>query len=75
MERSIPEGFGTTSLGGRRAVSLRKTILEPPKTGGSPGNFFVDQDKSSYQDGSNKNKIGKGRERLRGGERDKLGAR
>ena len=58
-DRSIPEGVGTTSLGARRAVSLRKYFLKPPKTGRSPGDFFVDQDKNSYQDGSNKKKLGR----------------
>ena len=58
-DRSIPEGVGTTSLGARRAVSLRKRFLKPPKTGGSPDGFFVDQDKNSSQDGSNKKKLGR----------------
>ena len=59
MDSSIPEGFGTTSLGDRRAVSLRKLFLKPPQTGGRPGDFFVDQDKNSYQDGSSKEKLGR----------------
>ena len=54
MDRSIPEGVGTKSLGAIRAVSWRKLFLDPPQTGGSPGNFFVDQYKNSYQDGSHK---------------------
>ena len=59
MDSSIPEGFGTTSLGARHAVSLRKFFLKPPQTGGCPGDFFVDQDKNSYQDVSNKKKLGR----------------
>ena len=34
--------------------------MKPPQTGGSPGDFFVDQDKNSYQDGSHKKTLGRG---------------
>ena len=59
MDRSIPEGVLTTSFGARGGVSWKKKKLKPPQTGGSPGDFFVNQDKSRYQDGSHKKKLGR----------------
>ena len=40
MGRSIPEGVRTTSLGDRRAVSLRKYFLNPPKLAGALAIFL-----------------------------------
>ena len=33
--------------------------MKPSQTGGSPGDFFVDQDKNRYQDGYHKKKLGR----------------
>ena len=54
MDRSISEGVLTTGFGAGRGGSVKKTILELPQTGGSPGDFFVRQDKNIYQDGFQK---------------------
>ena len=43
----------------RRAVSLKELFLKTPKTGGSPGNFFADQDKNSSQEAHTKKKLGR----------------
>ena len=56
VDRRISEGVLTTSFGARGGGSLKKHNLKPPQTGGSPGDFFVSQDKNRYQDGFQKKK-------------------
>ena len=74
VDRSISEVGLMTSFGDGRGGSLKKKILKPPQTGGSPGDFFAKQDKNMYQEDF-QNKNGKGQEHLRGGQKNKFGAR
>ena len=54
-----PRGCQRNKFGDQTCRFLEEIVLKPPKTGGSPSDFFVYQDKNSYQDGSNKKKLGR----------------
>ena len=73
MDKSIPEGVLTTSFGAGRGGSVKKSFLKLPQTGGSPGDFFVRQDKNIYQDGFQKKKTGRGKSISEGVTRTSLG--
>ena len=73
VDRSISEGVLTTSFVARGGGSLKKKMLKPPQTGGSPGNFSVSQDKNMYQDGSQKKRTGRDESISEGVKRTSLG--
>ena len=49
-DRNIKEVVGKPKLGARRAISLKEINLKTPKTGGSTGDFFANQDKKNSEE-------------------------
>ena len=64
-DRIIEEGAGKPNLGARRAISLKEFVFKTPKTGGSPGDFFEDQDKNTSEEALTKKKLGRDASGLR----------